>query len=342
MDTVTTVPTLPPAWELTTERFHAWCVEVDNAQLADGPDLAAWVTDDDEVAPPTWDAFIGQPAVVDELEVRIASAKARNGALPPVLLAGPAGAGKTTLARLIAAELGRPLVKIERPMSATAMAERITAAGPMPLVFIDEVHLWKSKAQHDLMDLTDTSSLVTAKGRVPLPGCSVVCATTNPEQLVGPLLSRFACEPRFQPYTDDDMELIVSGMAFRAGLDVEQVSREFQRVIAHASAGWPRAARHLVLAARDLHEAGRDITAGSVLAFTGTDTDGMTADHHLYLQVLRDSARGAIGVPTIAHLMGIAAGKVMLLERLLIDRGYIALSANGRQLTPAGHRRLSA
>ena len=118
------------------------------------------------------------------------------------------------LGYVIAHELGRPLVVIERPATANRLADQILAAGPLPVVLGDEVHLWNQTQQHDLMDLADRQLLNTPTGPAHLPGVSLIAATTNPEKLVGPLLSRIGCEPRFQPYTDQDLDLIVAGMAY--------------------------------------------------------------------------------------------------------------------------------
>lgn len=335
---------LPPAEDLTSESFLAWVTENGATELGfPQADPDAIYGPEDPVAPPTWDAYIGQHAVVDQLAVRIASAKATGNAMPATLLTAPAGFGKTTLARLIAAELGRPLVEVERPTSPDRLAEQLAAAEPGPLVlFVDEVHLWKGSAQHDLMTLADKARLVTNRGLVLFPALTLICATTHPEKLIGPLCSRFGAEPRFERYSDDDMEILLAGMAYRAGMEPEQVTREFTEVLAKAAAGSPRAAKHLVLSAVDLDNAGRDCTAASVLAFTGIEADGMSPEHLRYLGALREGGRGAVGVGTIAHLMGTSTERVEQLERLLIDKHYIALTATGRQITPAGHTRLSA
>lgn len=339
-----TVTDLPPAWELTTESFYDWCVANHATEPGfSGPQrlLVAPAGPIDEVAPPSLASYIGQETALDELMVHIGSAKARGAGMPATLLAAPAGYGKTTLARTIAHELGRPFVEITRPTQATQLAEKILAVGPGPaVVFIDEVHLWKAKAQHDLMDLTDTNSLVTDHGRIDFPGLTVLAATTEPQALIGPLSDRFGCIPRFGPYSDSEMAQIVAGMAYRAGLEPDHVSIEFQEVLGRASAGHPRSARHLVLAARSLLDVGRDCTASTVLAFTRTEADGMTAEHLEYLAVLAGSVRDAVGVPTLAHLLGVDTRRLARIERLLIDRGYVALGVRGRQITPAGRRRL--
>lgn len=340
-----TVTDLPPAWELTPDSFYAWCVEnhaTERGFTAPDPVLIGRPrTTVDEVAPPTWDAYVGQADAVDEVRTHVVSAQARSAALPATLLVAPAGFGKTTLARLIANELGRPLVEITRPTQADKLAEQLMAAGPGPVVvFVDEVHLWKAKAQQDLMDLADTASVATSSGVIDFPGLSLIAATTEPHLLIGPLIDRFVCTPHFGTYTDTDMAIIVAGMAYRAGLEPDQVTREFQDVLGRASAGHPRSARHLVVAARALADNGRDCTAGSVLAFTRTDTDGMTDDHLTYLATLNGANRD-LGLSAMAHLLGQAQGTVTRTERLLLERGYIALGVRGRQITPAGRRRLS-
>lgn len=295
---------------------------------------------DDNVAPPRWASFIGQGPLLDQLRVNLDAARHRGDALDPVLLAGGAGMGKTTIARLVAADLGRGLVMVKRSITSRDLSERLRHAGPAPILFVDEVHLFDRNAQHDLMQLIEDGDLDVGTRRVAHHDVSVIAATTNPEKLVGPLVDRFTMLP-VTPYTAFDMQLIVAGMAYRLGFDVADVTIEFQEILGDAAAGSPRAARRLVKAARNLRDAGRPYDGLSVLAFTGVDTDGMTADHLRYLEALATSPKDAVGETALAQMLTLPPGQVRRLETLLLDRNYIVLAGRGRQITAAGHRRLT-
>lgn len=289
----------------------------------------------------TWDGFIGQQAALRELRVRTISAAKRGAPVPPVLLVGPGGTGKTTLANLVAQELDRPLVTFTKPPANTNdLIDELWMARE-GVVFFDEVHLFTKRAQHDLMSLTEPPHVLQGRWTLDFPNLTVIAATTEPAALTGPLLSRFECKPAWQPYTRHEMVQIVRGMAERADLREGDVTAELTVTLAEASAGVPRQARALVMAARDLAYAGEEVTGAAVLSLCHIQPDGLTDDHIRYLNLLASQRGGTAGKEALATILDMAPAQVRVTERLLVERRLIALTGTGRQITPEGRNRVA-
>lgn len=304
---------------------------------------AADATNEDALAPASWDEYIGQEQLKAHLKVRIAAALARDDAAPHILLYGPPGAGKTTIARLVASTLGRNLKELVAPVDAAGLCDALWRLGPGGVLFVDEVHRWSRGAQqHALMQLTEDGHIDTPKGRQEFDRVTVIAATTEKQKLELPLQDRFMVKPKFEEYSVDEMAAIISGMAARAGLDPSYVDDSFTHILGYASAGVPRNARALVLAARDLALAGINPDGPTVLNFAGVEPDGLTADHIDYLRLLADQPKGLAGGPTMATLLNVAHPQVRQTERLLTDRKYVMLTSAGRQITQAGRARVLA
>lgn len=298
----------------------------------------------DEYAPVTWDDYIGQTDLKMHLKVRIAAALKRGDRLPHTLLVAEPGAGKTTIAQLIAQSLDRQLITLTKPVDPARLADHLFRFGGEPgILFVDEIHLWNGKGQqHALMQLTESQTLDTSVGTVGFPHVTVLAATTEPQDLVQPLKERFMIQPRWQPYSDDELAQIIEGMATRAGVPAGVVSGEMARTLAKASAGIPRRARALVVAARDMIDAGLEPSAFDVLRFTGTEADGLTQTHFDYLTILGRRQGGKAGLDSIVNQMGAHRREVVNVERMLVRLGYVVLTGNGRQVTAAGRVRLTA
>lgn len=291
----------------------------------------------------TWDEYVGQAMVKQQLLVRIHSAKTRGKPMPHVLLVAEGGSGKTTIAELIAAELGKPLIEINRPpKNNDELIDRIwqLSYGEGGVLFVDEVHLWPpGRAQHALMSLTESQMIDSDRGPVRFPGVTVIAATTDPQKLTKPLRSRFACKPTFLPYTVEEISSIIERLL---RLEDIEISAEELTMLAEAAGGNPRQARHLFEATRDLHVTGLPHNAATVLAFCDIEPDGLTRDHMAYLNVLAACRHGRAGKESLSDMLGIATSEVRQLERLLSLRGLVALGgSSGRQITPAGRLRVS-
>ena len=288
-----------------------------------------------KLGPACWDDYIGQADMKMRLRVHIVSAKNRGARLDHVLLTGIAGSGKTTLAGLIAAELGVDIAVVTKPVEAPQLHRILSNLGTGCL-FLDEVHGWSRRQQHALMQLTEEQALDGPTGPVSYPNITVIAATTEPNELFAPLLTRFPIRPDIAAYTDEDMAGIVTGMAARAGVHLDD---DTAAMLGRASAGRPRAARDLVLAARDLACADMNPDGPAVLAFTGIDPDGVTAGHRDYLAALA-ACDGTAGMTVLESRLRLPAAAIRDLEWLLIERDYIAQTKQGRALTAKGRARL--
>ena len=137
------------------------------------------------------------------------------------------------------------------------------------------------------------------------------------------------------------MVQIVRGMAERADLREGDVTAELTVTLAEASAGVPRQARALVMAARDLAYAGEEVTGAAVLSLCHIQPDGLTDDHIRYLNLLASQRGGTAGREALATILDMAPAQVRVTERLLVERRLIALTGTGRQITPEGRNRVA-
>lgn len=164
----------------------------------------------------------------------------------------------------------------------------------------------------------------------------MIGATTEPDRIIAPLWDRFYV-PAIDPYTDDEMSEIVLGMAARVNVPV---STEAAEIYGTAATGVPRKARQFVLMHRDLMvNHGSAPLPEDVMKVLRIGMDGLTNDHMKYLRALR-TLGGTKGVATIRMMMDLPETVVNDLERLLVERGYIAYGASGRELTSEGYERI--
>lgn len=329
---------------LTPETFDAFCVgfgqelAAANGITPNGRGQA--VINDEVLAPPHWDDYIGQARAKAELQIRTASAVARNARLPHTLLYGGPGTGKTTLARLMASEADLPIVVMNRPPKNNDALLDVLFGNERGVLFVDEIQNWGAR-QGALMQITEDAQLDTSSGPVYLPDLTVVAATTDRHKLTGAMRSRFECVPEFVDYTPEEMGRILVGMLERSS--VTDVPDEVIAALAVATGGNPRMARRLAIATRDLSITGMPTTAEAVLSFTGVFHDGLTKEHVAYLRALGTCKHGTAGRETMATMLAVAPEEVRQLEEMLHKRGLISYAGSaGRQITPNGRRRLQA
>jgi holliday junction DNA helicase RuvB len=282
-----------------------------------------------------WSDFVGQKNLQRRLQTHIMAAIEEKRPLDHMLLAGPPGVGKTTLARLLALAMGQEFVELVMPIKPKefiAMVE--TWKGGVML--LDEIHRAPKSFQETLLSIEQGFIQTDTGEKIPTRHITFICATTEPQLVIPPLWDRLLIKPMWEDYADDEMAQIIVGMGTRAGIEI---SEDLAHGLGRATAGTPRIAGSLVVAARDLGVTGQAVTVESVLELAGVDCDGLSERHLQYLWVLRELGRRS-GLVNIRNMMQLAGPVVEGLERLLIKRGLIRLESNGRVITPQGLAKL--
>lgn len=298
-----------------------------------------------------WSTFFGQEPMKKQIRIHIESAKRRDAALDHVLLAsGMAGAGKTTLARIIAAEMGGELIMLVPPFHVDTLNKAAMGLPDKGVLFIDEVHKLADHgkaAAENLLHMLEERRLYLDSGVVELNDITVIGATTDADKLPETIIDRFPIKPFFQPYSVAELAEITG--RFQGLMDPHgkmHLPLEVTIGIAMACRGTPRVARELVVAARDItHATGREPTIEQLLAFKETDPDGMTRQHKAYVIALYTHFRRRMADGTVLFVAGEYAMRSILretrdglyrLERFLMQRGYLDRSPQGRRLTDEG------
>lgn len=305
------------------------------------------MTSDDDVptdlTPNDFDSFIGQANLKRELEVKIQAAREEERPLGHILLVTVPGAGKTTLARLIAEKLGDDFASYVCPMSDKLIAQVVRSHSG--IVLMDEIHRFKSRLDGLLTLIGPGRFVQLASGaRLEAPELTVIGATTEPQAIPKALWDRFDAAggvPMWDPYSDDELTAIVGQMSRQLGIKLDEKTC---RTFGTASAGIPRHAEKFVLTHRDLTITNAKTgiappSADDTLALLRTASDGVTARHHHLLTTL-DLLGGTKGLKPLAGVMRVSEKVVEDLEVLLIEMGYIELTDRGRDLTAKGHRYL--
>jgi Holliday junction DNA helicase RuvB len=295
--------------------------------------------------------YVGQAPVKTQLDIFISAARGRGEALDHVLIFGPPGLGKTTLAHIIAAELGANLRQtsgpvLERPGDLAALLTNLQARD---VLFVDEIHRLSPVVEEVLYPAMEDYQLDIMIGDGPaarsiklnLPPFTLVGATTRAGLLTSPLRDRFGIVQRLEFYNTQDLESIVTRSA--GILQVEIDTRGATR-IAQRSRGTPRIANRLLRRVRDFAQVraeGRidEAVATAALDLLQVDREGFdTLDRKLLLAIIERFDGGPVGIDSLAAALGEERGTLEdVTEPFLIQQGFLIRTARGRMVTKASY-----
>lgn len=300
------------------------------------------------------DEFIGQQRARDNLRVFIEAARSRGEALDHVLLAGPPGLGKTTLAQIVARELGVSFRATSGPVIAKAgdLAALLTNLEPMDVLFIDEIHRLNPAVEEILypamedfqLDLIIGEGPAARSVRIDLARFTLVGATTRSGLLTTPLRDRFGIPVRLDFYTVEELEEIVRRGARLLDLAIDD---DGAGEIARRARGTPRIAGRLLRRVRDFASVeGADVVnravADRALGHLEVDSRGLDALDHRYLTCIAvNYGGGPVGIETIAAALSEPRDAIEeIIEPYLLQQGFIARTPRGRMVTALAYSHL--
>jgi Holliday junction DNA helicase RuvB len=317
---------------------------------ADAPDEDL----DRSLRPRTLGDFVNQEQVTEQLAIFIEAARGRDEPLDHVLLAGPPGLGKTSLAHIVAEEMGVPLVQTAGPAleRKADVASFLTALEPGSVFFVDEIHRLGRAVEETLYPAMEDGELPVVLGQgagartvtLPLPPFTLIGATTRAGLLTTPLRDRFGLSHRLEHYGPEHLAQIIVRSAGILGVEIDRAGA---RTIAERSRGTPRVANRLLKRVRDfaqVKERGAiDATvADAALAMLEVDAGGLDRSDRALLEVVATKfSGGPVGLSTLAVAIGEEADTIEdVLEPYLLQQGLLKRTPRGRVITPRAYEHL--
>ena len=302
---------------------------------------------EDSIRPRLLADYIGQPAVHEQMEIFIGAARQRGEQLDHVLIFGPPGLGKTTLAHIIANEMGVNLRQTSGPVLERAgdLAALLTNLEPRDVLFIDEIHRLSPVVEEILYPAMEDYQLDIMIGEGPaaraikldLPKFTLVGATTRAGLLTSPLRDRFGIVQRLEFYSEADLATIIRRAAKILGVPIEAGGAQ---ELARRSRGTPRIANRLLRRARDYAQVKADgvlstEVASRALDLLNVDMHGFDVmDRKLLLAIMQKFDGGPVGVDSLAAAISEERGTIEdVIEPYLIQQGFLMRTARGRVAT---------